>query len=577
MSVALRRDTLSSFLIPVLAAATVALCAPAFCQTLSTAKAKFDSGDYAGAAADFESVVQRGATIERPEAAAFVIRSLSQAGNHSQVVDKYDRILTAARGTQFEGECAFERAKSTQVNAKDTTSALAQYAEVLAKYPGNVFAASGALYQRGTIELDKLKTPNAALSTFEQVARSYPSSPFVDDALVKLAEAGVGAERLDVIDSAGERLRAMKARPGLLQTVQLQRGEYMAKVKGSRREAVEEYRKAYEDHAAAGRTQSAAIALVRAADYVPGGDFRAAAKLYQRVLDDHPKAPAALRHWALLHLGIYEYQAGDEAKARATVEQVIALKPGGAVEREARKYLKGIAEPESVESLQIVYDRGIRQNQTGQGLDRVFWDMQRVISKSRGEAFERFVSSPETDDEEAAQMMYRLCYAYYNGGYGAKAFELAGRILEEFQPRGVTRQQCLFMRAHLMGRAGRHDEAVPVWRTLIDSNPKREVLVDAYLELSRALDFSGDALAAVLALDELSVRLPNSLQAEFAADRRKTFETEDGAIIAKAEEQRLALIAKWRGKEPPSEVAGANPLFPLPAPQDSSTLAGGAQ
>ena len=250
-----------------------ALSGAATAQSFSEAKAKFDAGDFAGAAALFESVAATGGAA-KAEAAAFVLRSWSKAGRHDKVLAQFDTCLVAARGTEFEAECAFERAKSTDLNAKDTTLALQQYAEILAKYPSNVFAASGALLQRGVIELDHLKTPSISYNTFEELLRRYPGSPFVDDALLAEARNGVALAQLDIIEMAQRRLDEMSAAPAMRQKAQFERGEFFNRAAANPRAAIREYARVYKEFAP--DAGAAALAKIRVADLVPRGDFRAA-------------------------------------------------------------------------------------------------------------------------------------------------------------------------------------------------------------------------------------------------------------------------------------------------------------
>jgi tetratricopeptide (TPR) repeat protein len=308
--------------ISVAVTAAILLCsANGFGQTLAQGKALFDSGDYLEAVHIFESVRTSGAETERPEAAAFELRSYSQAGQHDDLLAKYDAALASAEGTPFEAEVEFEKAKSTQINAKDTTSALMQYNSIISRYSENVFAASGALYQRGTVELETLKTPSAADSSFEQVVTQYTSSPFVDDALLGVAKCGTALGQPDKIESARQQLVAMNASQSILQKVQLESGEFQNRYKGDRYAALGEYWKVFNDFTTP--TEAAALARIRFADLVPDGNFRRATREYETVLSENPNLRKELRDWCKCQIAIFKFQVEDETGASEAFESLL--------------------------------------------------------------------------------------------------------------------------------------------------------------------------------------------------------------------------------------------------------------
>lgn len=244
------------------------------------------------------------------------------------------------------------------------------------------------------------------------------------------------------------------------------------------------------------------------------------------------------------------WQLEDEAGAKRCLEEFVGTwSPEEKHAREARLILEAIADPDSTSSVVAHYDRAIRNNQTSCRLDLVFWDMQRIIGKAEKLPFKRYVDDMSVGREDRAQMMYRLAYANFHSGYGGKAFLLAGEILEKWQPEGVTRHQCLYMRAHLLGRISRWKEAVPIWRQLIEQEKAGfDILRKAYLEYARALDMSGDSMGAVFALEELQARYPKAREAEVAKEWETAFLETDTSLVAHVEEQRPIIIAKWKDK-----------------------------
>ena len=567
------------------AAALFALAlAPAFgaAATLTEGQALLDAGDFAGAAAVFQTVRDSGAAFERPRAAVEVLRAWNSAAREDQVSAEYDKSLTAAKDTDFEPQCLLERGKSLQNNAHDTTGALAVYGRILTEFPNEPYSASGALYQRGLIELDNLKSPTAALATFQDIVSRYapanaapagstspsstqnselitqdsaasPSSPFVNDALVAECRAGVSLGRLDVIDAAQQRLRETQADAKLQQKAQFERAEFYAKPRADRIGAIAEYRKVYSEYPDG--TEPAAVAKIRVADLVPGGDFRAALGLYRDVLEKHPGAHGFVYRWARMQTGIYQYQLGDAAAARATFESLLADKPVGIVKRECEKYLAGIADPDSTESLLITYDRAIRWSQTDQGMDRAFLEMQGVLSKCRkSRAVADFVANAKADREERAQMRYRRAYALYFSGHGREAFDLAQSILDTENPKGVTKWECLYLQAFLLGRMGEHQPAATRLQAIIDASPKIDFLPQIYEELAHHRRASGDLLGSVLTLEEMAVRFPARVEASRATEFNAETLKWNPELKPVVDERTPAIVARWQ-KRPTGEPA----------------------
>jgi tetratricopeptide (TPR) repeat protein len=197
----------------------------------------------------------------------------------------------------------------------------------------------------------------------------------------------------------------------------------------------------------------------------------------------------------------------------------------------------------------IVYDRALRFKTADTYLDQVFWDAQRVIAKSKEPFFREFVGDGKVSREERAQMLYRVCFSSFLCGHESEAHDLAENILASLQPEGVTKAQCLYMRAHLLGRAGKWDGAAAEWKTLIDMSPKREILAGAYLEYARALDLADDRLGAALALEELSVRLPARRETAQAGALVEQLLLREPQLRPEVAEQKPLIAAKWREQE----------------------------
>ena len=393
-----------------------------------------------------------------------------------------------------------------------------------------------------------LKSPYSARASFEQVAKDYPTSPFVDDALIAAAEAGVMTGDLPAIESAREQLKAMKAAPEALQKVQFQVGEFYSKAQKSRVRAIREYRRAYREYPA--NTAAGATAKIRAADLVPSGDFAAATTMYAEVLREHPKLEKSQRDWAQLHIGIYSFQQKKLDEARGAFEKVLAGGPSAATRAMAERYLKGMSEPLSPESVIIHYDRAVRFKQVGNSWDEAFFDMQQVLSKCQSAELRNHFDSAKVDRETRAEMLYREAFAHFWCSHSRQAYELAGEILDKVKPQGVTREQCLHMRAYLLGYSGRHAQAIEQWKKLIDENPTCKFLPDCYLELGRSLDFSGDKLGAIFAFEELAARFPATIQAERARQSSATIRKLNPQLTAEVEKQLPILVQKWKPRPP---------------------------
>jgi tetratricopeptide (TPR) repeat protein len=536
---ALRRHAVSLCL----ALAMLLFAHPLGAQTFDEAKTLFDARDWRASAQAFEAAGQTDAA-HRPEAAAFILRAYANAGDHAAVTGHLDACLSAARSTPFESQCLLEAARSTYQNAKDTTGALEQLSALLAKFPADPFATPGALYHEGTVQLDLQKLPVAACSTLERAVKEWPSSPFTDDALLAEARAGARIPDLAVIDSAIDRLGAMNAAPVLRQKAQFERADYFENARKDRPGALAEYAKVLAGFP--DTTECAALARLRIADLVPNGEFRLGLRHYAQVLATHPGLKPALREWAQAQAGIYQYQLGNKDAARATFEALLSSNPGARARATAEKYLTGMAQPDSEQNILILYDRAVRRRQVARGEDESYFDMQRVLAAGKRGFFARYAADTSRDIEDRAQMLYRECFAKYYCGYGGEAREMAESILRDLNPQGVTRYECLYLRAFLMGRTGEWGRSVAEWKALVDASPPASILPKCYLELAKAQHMAGDSLGAVFTLQELIVRFPARLESETAAQHLVVFFERDPSLVDALAGQKPLIAARWR-------------------------------
>ena len=118
----------------------------------------------------------------------------------------------------------------------------------------------------------------------------------------------------------------MGAAPAMVQSAQFERAEFMNKARGDRRAAITEYSRVFTDFPSA--NDAAALAKIRAADLVPGGDFRTSLAMYRDVLATHPKLTRSLRDWVQCQIGICQFQVRDESAAAETFSKLAATKPG---------------------------------------------------------------------------------------------------------------------------------------------------------------------------------------------------------------------------------------------------------
>jgi hypothetical protein len=387
----------------------------------------------------------------------------------------------------------------------------------------------------------------------------------------------VAIPSLDAIESAQRQLKDHGAPPAVQQKAQFQRADYMDKARASREHALKEFTRTCTEFPA--DTDTAAEARLRVAKLVPRGDFRASLQLCEDVARNHPNAPQALRHRAQLEAGIVQFQLGDEAAAKATLEALRADSPDADTLAEVNKYLTGLSDPDSPESIVITYDRGIRQKDSGGGFDLTFEDMQRVKAKSKKAAIEALMRDASLSSEDRARMRYRVCYALYWGGRGREAFDLAQSILDEQKPEGKTKWECLHMQAFLVGRSGDFGGAIARWRAMIDANPDVGFLPQCYVLLAEHQLAAGDALGSVLTLEEMRARFPARIEAERAAESIGLTLRLNPGIQPTVDEQRPAIVAKWTRNKggPPAGPGDRLPGAPRLAATESKSGKGGAE
>jgi tetratricopeptide (TPR) repeat protein len=552
--------------------ALLAVSPAAIAQTFDEAKALFDAGDWRASAEAFEAASQTDAA-HRPEAAAFILRAYANAGDHAAVTGHLDACLSAARSTPFGPQCLLEVARSTWQNAKDTTGALEQLSSLLARFPDDPVAAPGALYHRGIVERDGLKAPSVAYQTFEECVRRFPDSPYAADALVAECRTGIALRDLALIDSARARLGAMNADGAHIQEAQFERAEFYNQVRRDRDGALAEYAKVVAPGLPAD-TAPALLAKTRAADLVPGGDFTRSIALYREVADN-PKAPRRVRQWSVLNTGIFQFVLGDEAAARATLEAFVATEPPKSFEAQARQFLDGMANPETTTAIAIHFEKATHLRRSRRNADLALWALDHTVALSRSPFFERWVTDSSVDREQRAQMLYRVAFARYFAGHGNDAAAICDRILSDIQPGGVTKYECMYMKAFLAGRSGEWDRAARGWELLIAADPPYYFRAEAYLHYSQALDRTGDTLGAVLALHELTVRFPARKEADEARARMAGLLKRNPALAPEVEAATPRIIAKWKSQpRAPATEPDAYPAVPETA---QPAAAGGAQ
>ena len=551
----------------------------------SSARTSFDSGNWLAASSEFHAIVGNQAAVRRPadelaEAAVFSLRCRVNLQDVAGFESVRESCLAAARGSAFEGQALLEVGKHLAKNTKDTTAAIDQFNAVVAAFPGDVFAASGALYERGLLECDSLRMPHAAKESLDAVTKRYPSSPFCDDALVVLARVERVLGNVAGIDEAARRLKEMGAAPALRQKVQFEKAEYHNKIRQNRHDAVCEYQAVIDSFPTEAKSQAAAQARVRMADLVPGGNFHASMELYRQVRDEKA-APAATRAWSALNLAYMQFQVRDEEGAARTLEALVADKSyPAAYKAKASEALKALRDPDSVENAQLRYDRAARCRQVNHSFDVAFFDYRSVVRKFDGRDGAPAAAAARVKElprEDQAQWHYKVAFAQFMTGHGQQALDLCERILKEMNPSGVTKWQCLYMIAYLKGRGGDDAESARGMRQIADTCPVDEVTMHAYMELVRLLDLMGDEAAVVLTLEEFRVRYPRHHWSEQADAFQKHFFSVDTSLIQHVEESRPALVAKWGGRLPGGGLPDADHPSHVIASDAITIPTGGAQ
>lgn len=363
--------------------------------TIPEVEAALDRQDYAAARAGAESILADTASRERGKAAVLLLRSLNLAGDHAALAESLDRCLEASAGdAESEASCQLEHAKSVEVNLDDKQQALGLYNELIAQYPNATFATPAALYQRGGVELALHQVDNAR-ATYDRVINGYSTSPFVDDSLAGMAKVEAAALNPEGIKHTVSRLEEKFPSSPALQQALLTQGDFANGVSGQVRDAFFAYQKLIKANP---NGIGAATARLRLADRAVGGNFDKAITEYETILQDYPNLPKSLREWALCQIGLFHWQMNRPEKAKDFLSKVLESAPANRnVAKSAQTIISAINNPQSIEKILALYDRGLRWRKAKVCVDLCWKDFLEIKELAKQPFFEDYCNNVNID------------------------------------------------------------------------------------------------------------------------------------------------------------------------------------
>lgn len=545
---------------------------PAF----TTAKAKFDAFQFLDAANDFQAIVEDVNSPDRAQAAVYMLRGYRRAQKHALLMANFSAASAATSGTPYVDECLYEKALSLYKNAHKPTDAYIIFGQIAGSHPQSVWAGSGSMFQRGTIQLEKYHDLTNAAATMNAMLQAYPTSPFAAKAYFVLFRCAILSNDPPAVDAAHQQFVAAFPNSEYLPDAELRHGDFEMRVRGSTGNALARYRNVV---ARWPDTDFARSARLRINELAPDG-FEAAIADYTALLAEirnHPKFKFQ-KNLCRLQLGEYCYQLGLNDDATSYLQALLAQNPAAPVATTTRTYLEAIADPSSTCGIYCLWERAMRWRDQHGHLDKCWSDLGQLRNYADLDRFTSYINDASIYKEDRANALYRVALANFDLGDHAAASEIAQRVLDELQPVRVARYECLYLIAYHHSHCGHFGHASSMYRSLIDENSGYAAIVPtAYFELANNQELNGDHLAAMLTLEEFRTLYPYRAEVQRIVGMENRIAAEGAELQAAFSRARTELLSQIGKRGKPVILAESPPLQPTAmqqAPTQETDLGG---
>lgn len=523
------------------------------------AKLKFDTFQFLDAANDFKAIANDDSSPDRAQAAVFMLRGYRRAQKHALVMQNFSAAAAAAASTPYAVECTYEQALSLYKNAHKVTDAYIMFGTIADSHPESIWAGSGSIFQRGTIQLEKYHSLSQAAATMHSMLETYPTSPFAAKAYFILLRCAILSNDPTAVDAAHQQFVAACPISEYLPDAELRHGDFEMRVRGSTGNALQRYRNVVSQWP---NTDFARSARLRINEIAPDG-FEAAIADCTALLGeirDHPKFKFQKNLCRLL-LGQYYYQLGLDDNATSAFQSVLAQNPGPQPAVTARTYLDAIADPPSTSGLYCLYERAMRWRDRHGYMDKCWDDLAQMRAFAEMEPFNNYISDESVSSEDRSSALYRLALGNFDLGDHDVAAEIAQRVLDELHPTRVARYECLYLIAYHHAHCGHFDHAISLYRSLIDENSGYAAIVPpAYFEMAKKQQLNGQHLAAMLTLEEFRTLYPYRAEVQRAIGEENRISAEGPDLQIAFAQAKSALLAQIGKHARPVLLAESPPI-----------------
>lgn len=291
-------------------------------------------------------------------------------------------------------------------------------------------------------------------------------------------------------------------------------------------------------------------ARIRLADMAWRGDFDGSIRTYESVLQKHPELSDEMQNHVHYQLGLFHWQQNNPEQARSFFEKVQNSSTSADELQTISNYLVAFDNPESVQMMRALYERGLRWRESGSRRDLCWKDFTSISTLSKQPFFKQYCEDTAINLESRAQALQMMAIVSFELGEHDGVLEYTNRVLA-LEPTGITRQQAIYTEAYHHGHCKHWDHALKLYRQVLSETNDQQLVVKAYLEMAKAYEANKDNLGALLIAEEFLILYPYRAEARHFKVLQNRLLLRGDELRGKFEGARKKLHARINEKSPP--------------------------
>ena len=482
-------------------------------EKLTQAKSLFEQDKYSESKELLTSILDASDNPEPGDTFLLLLKCNYFLKDHTSLENLYSSHHNNFLNTPYDPAGRMVRANSILDNQKDYDSAYKEYEIIYKNFPEGPYTGSGSLYKLGLINLEHYKNYDEAIKKFNELIIKYPQAPLLKSAYLGIIQASSNVDDTDTMllyyNKINEQFSDSK---NICSKANLALADYYHNRVDDRANALKYYLKVVSDYP---DSASYPLAVLRAADMVPGHSINRSIELYKTILEKYPNHKSHAP-WAQTELATCYYLNNDVEKAKEEFQKVATMTTNKKYTDKANLFLNAINNPESIDGYKVNCECGMRKLNLIKAYDEAFWDYSIIKRKYNEKWFQDFLKNPDISDKDKAGQEYDYCFALFQLDFVPEALKKAQDIIQKYPNATQAVKECKFMIAFIHRRQEKYQEAINEFQELLENYPDIKYAARVLSEIALCFRRSNDILSSAQIYNYMSYRFKNTTFGEEA-------------------------------------------------------------